>query len=338
MMHDLGLIGGTFDRLHSGHLALIEEALTRCRELEIWITSDEIAKSKDNSVNSWQLRSTELTQSLANESSRISLHVLEDDIGPSATHKSATAIFCTEETLQKCKQINIIRLSNNLDELEIHCVSRISAWDGEPISSSRIRLGSIDREGNPWIPESFRVPQSSLTPEVEAQLKDPFGQLFEGPEDNTSIATRSALSEIGEISGALIAVGDVTVLSLQKEGRSPDIALIDGLTKRKDWLPSAEIETSIFDNLLECSSPPGVLTEHLLDSCESSVNSWIKHRESSLITVDGEEDLAPLLLHPLAPIGSVVLYGQPGKGIVIRWTDEESKSRCRKLLMGFKAA
>jgi hypothetical protein len=61
----------------------------------------------------------------------------------------------------------------------------------------------------------------------------------------------------------------------------------------------------------------------------------MKDGSTYLIEVVGEEDLAPLILHPLAPLGSVVLYGQPGRGVVVRWCSEESKQRCRKLLCGF---
>tara|TARA_B100001121_G_C18484307_1_gene524117 strand:+ start:100 stop:294 length:195 start_codon:yes stop_codon:yes gene_type:complete len=61
----------------------------------------------------------------------------------------------------------------------------------------------------------------------------------------------------------------------------------------------------------------------------------MEYEECSIIRVVGEEDLSPLLLHPIAPIGSVVLYGQPESGLVIRWCDEESKIRCRNLLRGF---
>ena len=43
----------------------------------------------------------------------------------------------------------------------------------------------------------------------------------------------------------------------------------------------------------------------------------MENESSSIIRVVGEEDLSPLLLHPMAPIGSVVIYGQPGKGLVI---------------------
>ena len=56
----------------------------------------------------------------------------------------------------------------------------------------------------------------------------------------------------------------------------------------------------------------------------------------SLIVVEGEEDLSPLILHPLAQIGSAILYGQPGRGLVLRWCDEDSKERCRNLLRRFE--
>ena len=46
-MHNIGLIGGTFDRFHAGHKKLIIDALKKCRMLEIWIISDNIAKSKN---------------------------------------------------------------------------------------------------------------------------------------------------------------------------------------------------------------------------------------------------------------------------------------------------
>tara|TARA_B100000029_G_scaffold464596_1_gene498654 strand:+ start:19 stop:978 length:960 start_codon:yes stop_codon:yes gene_type:complete len=317
-------------------MSLIETGLSKCQNLEIWITNDEIAQSKSTRVKNWESRSQEIFQSLADSSDRVSTHVLSDELGPSPDHPDATAIVCTIETTSKCEEINNIRSKNGLEELEIISVERILAWDGQPISSSRIRAGSIDRNGQPWIPQSFRGKDASLTPEVESQLKDPFGELIEGPEEDTSIAIRSAIGQIGEITGPLIAVGDVTALALQLEGRSADIALVDGMTKREEWPDAREIDPSDYDNILKCSSPAGSLTYSLLKACETAISSWRESGRSTLIQVDGEEDLAPLILHPLAPIGSAVLYGQPGKGVVIRWSDEDSKGRCRNLIRGLE--
>ena len=92
----------------------------------------------------------------------------------------------------------------------------------------------------------------------------------------------------------------------------------------------------MYDNIIQCTSPAGSLTNSLLEACSKSLSSWVENEHSSLIVVTGEEDLVPLLLHPLAPIGSVVVYGQPGKGVVVRWCDEDSKARCRNLLSDFE--
>ena len=55
-MHSVGLIGGTFDRFHAGHLSLIQTALSECRFLEVWLTSDPRAAKKDPRINSWDTR------------------------------------------------------------------------------------------------------------------------------------------------------------------------------------------------------------------------------------------------------------------------------------------
>ena len=51
--------------------------------------------------------------------------------------------------------------------------------------SSRIRDGHIDREGCHG-PEPFRTSDLIMTPIVESQLKEPFGELIEGPEEDTA--------------------------------------------------------------------------------------------------------------------------------------------------------
>ena len=73
----------------------------------------------------------------------------------------------------------------------------------------------------------------------------------------------------------------------------------------------------------------------LLEACEEAIESWKDSGQTSLIDIEGEEDLAPLFLHPLAPLDAVVLYGQPGEGVVVRWCGEDTKQRCRRLLEKF---
>ena len=332
MMHSLGLVGGTFDRFHAGHRALIDYGLSKCQRLEVWLTSDQIAQAKDSRIESWSERSQKFVESIAEESSRISIHILEDEDGPAPWHENASAILCTPETLVGCKRINQMRQSNGLDSLEILNFEHVMGHDGKPISSSRIRKGEIDRDGQPYLPEDIGKANFILTKEVESNLKDPFGQLFEGPEDDTSVAIRAVLEETFGSHGPIIAVGDVTVKALQDLGSPADIALIDGKTKRQEWAGASTIDTSLYDENLTCKNPAGQLNAELYHACKVAIEAWSKENKTTIIDVDGEEDLAPLLLHPMAPMGAVVLYGQPNRGVVLRWTGFDSKSRCRELL------
>ena len=336
MMHPLGLLGGTFDVFHAGHLALVERGLVECEVLEIWLTSDALAQLKDSRTCSWNERTSDLLDSIGKAAAqRVSLHTLEDEDGPAPIHEVATAILCTPETRAGCARINSMRAANDLPDLAVIEVEHVLAADGEPISSSRIRAGEIDREGLAWIPESARTGRIVLTPAVEAELKDPFGQLVPGPEDDPSVAMSQVLAQIEFEAGPLIAVGDVTVLALQELDHPADIALIDGRTKRQPWESADAIDASVYDKVLRCQSPAGSLTPSLLEACAQALTAWMDDGSSHLIEVDGEEDLAPLFLHPLAPMGAVVLYGQPGKGVVVRQTNEDAKQRCRRLLSGF---
>ena len=78
-----------------------------------------------------------------------------------------------------------------------------------------------------------------------------------------------------------------------------------------------------------------MLTKSLFESCKIAIDNWTINRLKTLIVVDGEEDLAPLLLHLLAPINAAILYGQPNQGVVVRITGLDSKSRCQSLISMF---
>ena len=157
-MHSLGLVGGTFDCFHAGHRALIDYGLSKCQRLEVWLTSDQIAQAKDSRIESWSERSQKFVESIAEESSRISIHLLEDEDGPAPWHENASAILCTPETLVGCKRINQMRQSNGLGSLDILKVEHVIGHDGKPISSSRIRQGEIDRDAYPTFQRTLAKP------------------------------------------------------------------------------------------------------------------------------------------------------------------------------------
>jgi hypothetical protein len=64
------------------------------------------------------------------------------------------------------------------------------------------------------------------------------------------------------------------------------------------------------------------------------MNDAVKEPEA-LIIVDGEEDLAVIPLVIAAPDGIIVIYGQPGEGIVLNEVDEGAKAKAAEMLSYF---
>ena len=116
-----------------------------------------------------------------------------------------------------------------------------------------------------------------------------------------------------------------------KIGVTPGIAIVDGMTKRSPWNLADEIDRTRFDEVIEVKNPAGSITSELFRACDLVV-SHLRSGRSSIVIVDGEEDLAPIPLHLMLPLGSVVLYGQPNKGIVARVTDLLAKENCRNIV------
>ena len=110
----------------------------------------------------------------------------------------------------------------------------------------------------------------------------------------------------------------------------PDIAIVDGMTKRVEL--EQKVDLSKFDIILNAKNPPGQITPSLFEAASKALHN----DQTTCIEVEGEEDLAPIVIHLLAPIGTNVVYGQPNKGVVLRVTTLESKEQCRSLLSKFE--
>ncbi len=327
------LVGGTFDRFHAGHGLLLHAALKAANRIEIHVTSDEMAEVKSPFIQSFELRREILLQWAEHHApGRVTIHTLTDAMGPAPVHKEADCIVATPETRGQCEAINETRSENNLSPLSIIEVSHMQDINGGIISSSRIRNGHIDQDGHPWVEPHYRTNNLLMHPRLDAELKTPMGILFEGPEDAPDVAMYAALEGLDLSTMALIAVGDVTVSTLLSMDYTPDIALIDGQTKRTPLGKEQQVNTERFPTILRAENPPGQLTPSLLNAVENACSL----DSPTLIDVEGEEDLAPLYIHLVAPIGSQIIYGQPGKGVVLQQTTLETKKRCRNLLGFFE--
>jgi uncharacterized protein (UPF0218 family)/phosphopantetheine adenylyltransferase len=319
------LVGGTFDRFHDGHKELLLTALEVAELVEVWITNDVMSASKSPFLQSFEDRRESI---LAWADERITTHELEDNWGPAPVRKDCDSIICTPETLSNCQSINEIRLTNGLLPLEIIEVSHTLDETGGIISSTRIRAGLIDRNGKQWLKESDKSKTYLFHRGLDSELKEPAGELFLGPEQSPEVAMSAAMENIAP--GGIIAVGDVSVETLLEMGVTPDIGLVDGMTKRSELIE--KVDLSSFDILLKADNPAGAITPSLIDSIDAALHN----DQTTCIEVDGEEDLAPIIVHLLAPLGTNVIYGQPGKGVVLRITSLAAKEQCRGLLSRFE--
>ncbi|MGY8698962.1 MAG: GTP-dependent dephospho-CoA kinase family protein, partial [Candidatus Poseidoniales archaeon] len=184
----------------------------------------------------------------------------------------------------------------------------------------------------PWIPRKLRESRLKMAAALDQELKTPMGILFEGPEDDPEIGMTAALDGLPSPHGAIITVGDVTTKTMLDMGLTPDIALIDGQTKRTELEESLKVNPQQFHHRIHAENPAGFLTPSL----NQAIATALLAEETLVLEVEGEEDLAPLIIHCLAPIGTLVLYGQPKTGVVVQYTTLEVKQRCRFLISLFE--
>lgn len=127
----------------------------------------------------------------------------------------------------------------------------------------------------------------------------------------------------------LIAVGDMTAFYLLKASIVPDVVIVDNKTKRMP-IPDHVVKSLDHDSYktVEVKNPPATLTKELMDMIRES----LQEADRIKIVVDGEEDLATLPAILYAPLGSVVVYGQPNEGSVMVKVTTEKKKHIEELM------
>jgi len=145
--YKLAAVGGTFDKFHKGHQTLLEKAFKVAETVAIGVTSDKFAAKKDP-IEPCQTRIKNLKKYLKKKGYKnFYIEKLEDPYGPTIHDKKFEAIIVSRETQPRAKQINKIRKEKKLPPLDIITINMVKAEDGEPISSTRIRKGEIDKKG-----------------------------------------------------------------------------------------------------------------------------------------------------------------------------------------------
>ena len=148
---DLVAMGGTFDVIHNGHMALLKKSFSISSKVIIGLSSDQLAIKRGKSlVNDYSKRFSLLESTIEKNfpNSSYEISKLENDFGPAVVEGSVKALVVSEETSAKGLHLNELRAERNLPSVEIVVVPMVLAEDGKTISSTRIKNSEIDSSGN----------------------------------------------------------------------------------------------------------------------------------------------------------------------------------------------
>ena len=148
---DLIAMGGTFDVIHSGHMALLNKAFSISSKIIIGLSSDQLAAKRGKKlVNGYSKRLSSLKDVIEERfpNSSYEISKLENDFGPAVIEGSVKALVVSKETSSKGVKLNELRMERNLPPVEIVVVPMVLAKDGKAISSTRIKNSEIASNGN----------------------------------------------------------------------------------------------------------------------------------------------------------------------------------------------
>ncbi|NIB99766.1 GTP-dependent dephospho-CoA kinase family protein [Halobacterium sp. R2-5] len=157
---------------------------------------------------------------------------------------------------------------------------------------------------------------ATLPPDARGAFKEPLGPVYED--------AQRLLADAGD---PVIAVGDVVTYHLVEADAPPKVAIVDGKTEREAVTEEVADGRPDADRTVEVASEPGTISEELLAALVEAIEA----EGSTLLAVDGEEDLATLPAVLAAPVGASVVYGQPGQGMVLANVTSALEEQAREL-------
>jgi uncharacterized protein (UPF0218 family) len=166
----------------------------------------------------------------------------------------------------------------------------------------------------------------SVTPELRAKLKEPFGMLIRG----SFAETMRQMEEIvkREKPPKIVSVGDTVSRNLHEHRINPQLSITDNKRMRRRIEP----RTFTGKSVVRVKNPQGTITEEAI----AAVREALESEEHVHIVVDGEEDLLALIAVLYAPEKSLVVYGQPYEGVVVVKVTSEKKAGAEAILKAMK--
>ncbi len=321
------IIGGTFDRFHLGHQKILERAFSLGEKVTIGITQKDLHKNKflSSTIEGFDKREKSVRDFFNKKglADKVNLIPIVDIFGTTLTDPSIEAIVVSQETYKNALLINEKRREKRLPDLEIIVFSYITGNDGQTITSERVRMGEINGFGEKYLSIFDKKEKIVLPSKLRNKLKKPMGDL---------LSTEELLNYIRQNQPVMvIAVGDIVTNLLYKNNFNPELKIIDFKTKRKKIVPDFPVnkEVKLIDN------KAGTITKEAALMMENLIKKYFFNKQKQTLTINGEEDLLTLPAVLMAPLNSLVLYGQPDEGVVVIKITEAKKKEVKKLAERF---
>ncbi|HYD35760.1 MAG TPA: pantetheine-phosphate adenylyltransferase [Vitreimonas sp.] len=301
-------LGGTFDHFHAGHEAFITFASQLASELLIGLTHPKLTMSKPYAhlIEPYDVRRRQVQLFCQRHGIKHRITELTDPIGPTLEKTAVRALAVTNETEAGAIQINTLRQKLGLRPLPVHVTPLIKDETGQDIHSVRIRAGEITREGEVY--KALFDQDLELGPDQRQFFAQPQGKLI----DLTRFTSQPKKQTLVAV------VGDSSLETFLNEKWTHTLGIFDKKRAREKF------ESAVIDQLVSSTvaNPAGIITVQLIESLQNALT-----QKKSYLFVEGEEDLAAVALVLLAPLESLVYYGQPNQGIVeLRVTEELKKT------------
>lgn len=304
-------LGGTFDHFHDGHKAFIDAAAKMGDRLLIGVAGKKLTHTKSHQalVEPLKKRFRSVGHYCRSQGHTVELVELDDIYGPTIDPDvKIDALFVTTETVEGAKKIAVIREQLKLKTLPVHIVDLIPAEDGQPIHAARIRAGEISRSGRVYA----KLFETDLV--LNEKQRQEFGKM-----QGKLVLEPSASPALN------IVVGDSTLEKFLDQHYKISIGIFDGHCEREVY-PSELISKLKVTSTIQ--NPAGSITT----SAVAALSNAIHASHPSYIKVEGEEDLVAVAAILVAPLGSLVYYGQPKQGMVEMQASERMKDHFYNIL------
>ncbi|HUI38867.1 MAG TPA: pantetheine-phosphate adenylyltransferase [Thermoplasmata archaeon] len=164
----MAAVGGTFDRLHRGHRALLLAAFGAAGRVGIGLTTDEFLRTHPKPgarrIRPFDVRRAELLRYLRRHFRGRDYRIvpLRDPLG-GAVDREVEVLVVSEETASGARAVNRERRRRRIPPVAIRTIPMVRGDDHRPIAGRRLRDGTIDPEGHRRAPLSIAVALSDAS-------------------------------------------------------------------------------------------------------------------------------------------------------------------------------